>query len=608
MRTTKTLSLHLMNLALYALVPPAYAITTSDETNGSFIEEAAPVFQQILSPIQRRTEFGLNTIDLGQSLFGLKQQDLAPKELLLTLSGELPENCMAGEAVTHQLKSQVLSQFVPIVCHGFAVDNIGLWLRFWQDKLTSTKLRSANLEEIDASGLERVITESELIAMHDFSGSVSGASPVWRWIDSRWTLTYQLTTQSDDGLKQIHLLDAISGELLSSTPLGFQISAKAQVLARNDGSEELIEVELLNLLDTNFLDGEAFKVFAPHDYSPRVQSTDGIFDVLPAKTTEFEQVQTYHNLTVALNWLKTRLGFDMSGVLIKVRTHALIGGLDPNNAEYVPPGAGSGPEIHLGIGSNKIRNLSRDSDVATHEFMHHLVYQFIPTRDLASAVALHEGFSDYFTYAITGDPYLAETALPNKAYLRTAILDPERRYDNPYVERYPHTLGEIWSAMLWQSREKLGTNFDRIVYRSLQYLDKTSDFEDALLALFNADRDLNPKTSQDGKMSLYGESQCHLIQSAIDRGFVEFIRNVDGSACGIDIETEVAQNQNRSFEAPVNNHVHSETQGERLFGVRCAVISGPQSSILSATSMLAFLFPLLVGWMVPHRRRRLSRT
>ncbi|MEN9826420.1 MAG: hypothetical protein RI953_2165, partial [Pseudomonadota bacterium] len=88
----------------------------------------------------------------------------------------------------------------------------------------------------------------------------------------------------------------------------------------------------------------------------------------------------------------------------------------PDNAQYLWAGnTGRGsPEILIGYGgyvsgqSNcyKLRDLGKDMDVIMHEFGHHIVFRGLSNAK-SQSVALHEGFADYFTYAISGNNRLA---------------------------------------------------------------------------------------------------------------------------------------------------------------------------------------------------------
>ena len=117
----------------------------------------------------------------------------------------------------------------------------------------------------------------------------------------------------------------------------------------------------------------------------------------------------------------------------------------------------------------------------------------------------------------------AEQVIPDAPYLRSAILPDDKTYDNPYVQRNAHNMGQIWSAFLWETRKEVGEDFDKTVYQSLHYLNAGSDFGDAIEALMLADMDANPSFAASG-----------------DDTDPEVTGHLSGTSCGLDIATIAA--------------------------------------------------------------------
>jgi hypothetical protein len=481
---------------------------------------------------------------------------------------------------------------IQLWCASRAVEGAGLWAYIWNDRVTGVKFQLSDASALHAAISDEwtALSDDELFAINGIDGTATAMDMVWHYAAEQWRLV-RLALAGDEWRKQLLWLDAATGERLAEADWGFHATGRALVFQRNDSEPTRSWQDLTGLRETGYLDGEHFDVHSPSEFDPRVYSSNLEFAIEPTDGRAFDQVQTYYNLTRGLDWLSQHLGFRFTGPRIKVRVHALIGGIDPDNGQYVPTHDGSAPEIQLGAGGRVLRNLSRDSDVALHEFMHHLVYQFIDTRVLAPALALHEGFADYFTYAINGDPYLAETTLPGKPYLRTALLDAERRFDNPYIRRSPHDLGEIWSAFLWKARQGIGPSFDKVVYRSLEYLDRNSDFEDAILALLSADRDLQPLATGDREFGLFGTAKCVLLGTAVERGFQEFVRTIDGNSCGLDLTSVTTP----KFSRPRDSDLPPEQKP-----LSCGVITG--STDQSGMSILFLIMSLLLPTIYVVRR------
>jgi hypothetical protein len=240
----------------------------------------------------------------------------------------------------------------------------------------------------------------------------------------------------------------------------------------------------------------------------------------------------------------------------------------------------------LGAGNEQIRNLARDNDVITHEFAHHVVYRRLQSTQGESAV-LHEGYADYFAYALHGNPYLAESTPATRPYLRTAMQPADARIDDPAMRAAaPHQAGEIWSAMLWHLRTIVGKDFDQLVYQSVDYLSRDSGYADAILGLLAADKALH--LTQGAGL---GPNGCQIISAAIARGFAFAIADLDGSSCGVDVHNEAEISRERLEAEPQGTKV-----GVELFGKKCSVIGSAQTGPTTLLVLLLMLMPPLLAW------------
>lgn len=331
------------------------------------------------------------------------------------------------------------------------------------------------------------------------------------------------------------LLDAQDHRLVKSMNTGFHQTSEAEVLLGRPTKKEIETVNLQRLDTSGYLNGKDFRVYAPDKLHSRVKSTDDRFVFDPEdQRVKFDQVQTYFNLQTTLAWFSNSFDYDLGDDRITVRTNAIVDN-DVNNAKYEP---GSGPgdrQLLFGRGSDLLMNLARDIDVAAHEFSHHVIYRSMPVDGDGAGMELHEGYADYFAYAMANDPYLAETVVPGSPYLRTAKATSDYRYDNPNVmSQDPHVPGMIWSALLWKLRSDIGKDFDQTVYRSLAYLNKDSDYDDAVLAILSADRDQSALAGDISGNESYGLNKCDIMSQAVERGYAQFMTDLDGKSCHLD--------------------------------------------------------------------------
>jgi hypothetical protein len=413
-------------------------------------------------------------------------------------------------------------------------------------------------------------------------------APAWRLVTTRRDeLTGTSVTET--------VIDAQTGASLAETALGFDL---AHVYEHGPQDGALTTVELEGLPGTGYLDGEHFAVYAPGEADPRVMAPDLAFDFLPddpADALNFDQVQAYYGATKGLRWFRERFGYDIGPTRLTVRVGAVVEGR-ADNAQYLPlPGA---PEIQIGRGNDVLQNLARDTDVVVHEFSHHIIYQYVPSKLGGDAAVLHEGTADYFAYAVNGDPYLAESIVVGGGALRTAALDPKERWDEVDQKKPAHTRGQIWSAALWQLRTALGPEADDLVYQALPYLGPGATVRDGFLALLNADRDRHPLPDGDPEAGVFGAHKCLILDVAVARGFAGSLGDIDGLSCGLDMGTLSTDSRIRSGD--LRPEAQGRSIGVSVFGRTCAVVAeargAPRATRLLWLALLALpaLTPLLI--------------
>lgn len=195
----------------------------------------------------------------------------------------------------------------------------------------------------------------------------------------------------------------------------------------------------------------------------------------------------------------------------------------PNNASYYPKSVSpyDRPAILFGDGDGiNFGNFAIDPDVITHEYSHHVIYQYLnPTRE--ESLILHEGLSDFFAEARTGDPCLARSICLSESSgcfskcLRTAKNSIQFN-DSLYTTSAAHLKSLVISGLLWDLKEKIGTNVHSIVFSSLKYLVFNSGFKHYISAMLLADQDL-----------YNGSHACTILDIVNARGFDSFTSNLN---------------------------------------------------------------------------------
>jgi hypothetical protein len=180
--------------------------------------------------------------------------------------------------------------------------------------------------------------------------------------------------------------------------------------------------------------------------------------------------------------------------------------LDPNAAlvpmenAFFMAAAGSGYFLErdrdsLIIGQGTAVDFAYDGDVVYHEFTHAVVNS---TAQLGYAVmdeygldsgpgAMNEGYGDYFSSALTGDPKVGEYASRSFAEGTGAIRDLENGDVCPdQLWGESHQDSQAFSGGLWQARQLVGEGnrlaYDAAVYAALASLTSESGFEAAATA------------------------------------------------------------------------------------------------------------------------------
>lgn len=407
----------------------------------------------------------------------------------------------------------------------------------------------------------------------DIPGQDNSQDLVWFPTNEGLTLAKVSYENEEPNGPTTKIYRSIDGQILEQETLAFDLEPEAQVFQDNQPLTSPSVVKLVGLEQSGFLDNSQFKVFGRDHEEPRVQlEAQGFFHDPIEDPLFFDQVQTYFNSFRIMEYFQS-IGYSSTGIPIKIFTNTSL----KNNARYLPGWEGTHPEVQLGVSASRsMRNLARDRDVIAHELAHHLIFQHIKTTKGQSGI-LHEGYADYLAYAMSGDPFLGESIIPGKPWLRKALIEGQFNLDNKSSK---YLQGSLWAGFLWKLRKRQDPHkFDKIVVRSLDYLNPEANFLDAILGLVWADAEVYPTLDEHGR----GKHFCLLIEESHAMGLHQLIANWNTSICE-DYEPKL---QNPS--PPPRKKPDAKT---------CGTIRYPGTS--QGSMIILFLLPVILGL----RRRR----
>jgi hypothetical protein len=464
--------------------------------------------------------------------------------------------------------------------------------KIWNHQLTITSFQN-KIQSVESIGHHPDQLHSWIEDLSTELQELIHSTPTSIWFATEQSLQpASVELQRDpDNHELYRIIKSIDGQqILDKESLSFQFTARVMTELSID-DYKIEDVELSDILQQPTdgaakLMGRVFQVSSPVEDIPVSQSNR--FDYDPTQQSSmFNQVQVYFNLTEIKEWFKDTFSFD-DDYKLEVVVDTLVYG-EAQNAAYEPSVDSNRGSLLFGSGGSSLTNLSRDFDIASHEFSHHVIWQTINSKR-GDALIIHEGYADYFTYAATDDPYLGESSALYRDYIRSAVAPRSIRYDDPLLSPHSHDRGEVLSALLWELRLEIGSSFDQVVYRSLAYLNGYSELSDVMLGLIQADRDLNPIAVSETYYGLHGTNKCSLIQSMIERGFVGHLTDINPEGCDLTLPTE-----NHNNEQPVQHSMTSNgTSSKKPF---CGTLTGDsQKQNLGLWAILCTLsLPMLFG-------------
>ena len=376
-------------------------------------------------------------------------------------------------------------------------------------------------------------------------------------------------------LGQSYEWTSTGNEVFDIRPMGFDaVDGVSRVYASSPAVRKFIDVTLRGLSDDGTLSSQYFTT-DPIGASRATSATHQfVFDTADAR---FAETSVFTHATLMFSFFK-ELGYQWK----KNQTITLVLHDTPsnttNNAEYLPSSdssAGGGPKIRIGDGDGEIlQNLSLDSEVVSHEFGHHVVFDFLRSTK-GPSLTVHEAYADFFTFARNDDPCLAESVCPAAAAayprgacwiagkcLRTA--DNTLKLDDAIVNTDGHRRGQVVSGLLWDLRSLYGVpkaDVTKIAYGSIKFFADAITFKDLIVALMAADKEL-----------FLSKYSCTILAAAKGRGFGDSVAGLQcsGPVIGQD-GTETG------YSDRLTNIQSADEAGGQERRIVCAAIAGRNS-------------------------------
>jgi MYXO-CTERM domain-containing protein len=253
----------------------------------------------------------------------------------------------------------------------------------------------------------------------------------------------------------------------------------------------------------------------------------------PALGDPFAEVSAYFHATRAVRYFAGAHGFswaacsDPSRALDVIASYRREPGVPYDNAAFLPGTGPICPRVVLGQGEH---DYAYDGDIVYHEVSHAVIealasFETFREDELGVAydpAAVSEGYADYFSATLAGDPFVAEyidetlPADPPPPPPLDAMLSCARdRVGEPHYD------GRIFAAALWALREALDAErADAIAFRSLALQGESTTLDDAFAILDAALSDLSPPERDEARTILdrhRGEGCAPLVDLAEPR-------------------------------------------------------------------------------------------
>ena len=488
--------------------------------------------------------------------------------------------------------------------------------------------------------------------------SVSEGRPVFFASGSELFAAYEFTVASshepDSTAPAVPLrayVDADDGQLIEQIPLALHLDGLGRGFRENavaSAQEGLIDLPLTGLsdssgkLENNLMSIKTCGLQLPSAACAFGASAgDGNYRTISPESASYDEVVAYYSISRAMGWYRslmdsgpssfatenvwgsnrTNFGFELPQigrltVYVRAMTKIPNAGTTLDNAVYLPGGTSGGgaPEIVIGTGwesgssatPRALRYIGKDGDVSMHEFGHHIVYRTV-SEIKGQALGMHEGFADYFTYAATGNNFLAESVVAIGSYLRAANKSGTLAEYPPTSNTPPHIAGEFWSTVLWDIRASLGPwrngyfKLDKIAYHAIDLMRSNETYYGAIAALLR---------SAEIFASAYGDDAVTLKEKILAefyrRGFIAKPKGDGTLPEASALLTSSTQPTSVAPSAETTQVSQPSRKKSSFLGISCTV--GGHSAGVPAADMGTLALLLLIGLVGTPLRWRASKS
>jgi hypothetical protein len=404
--------------------------------------------------------------------------------------------------------------------------------------------------------------------------------PVWNFVIASSGLQYDLYA-SDQKLVAVY-------------PRYFDATATIQ--AYDPNSSGSLSNFSVSVSDGGYLTNDYFKSDIASAGESRWHSSSNMFTYPGSLSANFAEASTFAYVNRQLDFAVTS-GYKWSGPTpIKVQVRATIGNT-VNNALYTPSSDGvTPPMIQVGQGDNVVlQKLEFDSDVVSHEFGHHVVYQSIYSITSGSdALVLHEGLADFQAFARSQDACLGESICPSGTSMSSCKMNSNKclrsgettmKYGDATWNAYAssaHIRGQLISGYLWDMRKsgKIPSDtLNKYVFEAIKYLPAAATIKNFVASMLYTAK-------------LNGGTYSSVVEAAGDG------RGLSASTLGIDT-SNLETTAKAGTDSGSSSSDSSDSKKSGFFG--CATIgAGANQDEMQSQSMMLLLLILLAP-LVPLR-------
>lgn len=433
--------------------------------------------------------------------------------------------------------------------------------------------------------------------------------------DKELRAAYRFEFELSHGEPITVVVDAENNEVVEMRSHRIHVNGKAKLYSENKVAslEEGLKVQVLpDLLDEgSFLSHSLFKIYSCEGEetakcTQQARSIDGDFTSIPFASPLYDELVAYHAISRSLRWYRNfepNSDFELSEssplkVFVRTEISDQLGNRTRDNAAYTAKTSVRDARIEVGSGFDPakpekksfLNQLGKDADVFIHEFGHHIVYRSLKYGGEQGGQTgdMHEGISDYFTYAITGNNKLAESVTFSGKPLRQG--NKTIRFQNIPKSAQVHDRGELWSSAMWDTRLAMGfdqngsARFDKIVWDAVLLMKADAQYYDALHAFTRA----TDKYAIEQKENSI-EMKEKMFQAFASRGY---IASPLGNGILPRSLTTVEPALDETPEQPV-----AVTSKEKGF---CGVIASPHTK--NSFQMWLLTLPLLLSFLSRKKR------